>query len=161
MMIAFGIACLAVYALNTWAAYDAKPRYADASGVAMLLCVSYGLTNLLVAFYGLPEAVSAFPVMDLVFTYMVWRAWRRNRRVWKLGVMSLLVAQLAMHAAFIFLWKTSDINGGNLYTYILLLNVAFTGQLIFVGSAGLHHVLARAVRHLSGDRVWSSYEGSR
>ncbi|GLK49480.1 hypothetical protein GCM10017620_24530 [Brevundimonas intermedia] len=161
MMIAFGVACMAVFAVNAWAAWDAKPRYTDAAGVAMMLCVSYGLTNLIIGVYGLPDAIHAFPVMDAIFVWMVWRAWMKNKRAWKMGVMSLLVAQLVLHAAFIFLWKTTGIDGGNLYAYIFLLNVAFTGQLIFAGSAGLTHAVVRAFDHMLGVRRQLAHARSR
>lgn len=148
MMLAFGVACIAVYAINAWAEEDAKPRYADAVGISMMLCVSYGLSNLLVAIYGLPDAINAFPVMDAIFSFMTWRAWKRHKTAWKLGVLSLLVAQLTLHALFITSWKIAGLNEHELYGYILLVNVLFAGQLLTVGGAGLGHVLARACHWL-------------
>lgn len=149
MMLAFGLACLAVYALNAWAANDDKARYADAMGVSSLLCLSYGLSNILVEIYGFPEAILAFPIIDAALTFMVWRAWKRHPRHWKMGVVALLVAQLATHAAAIGAWKFHGLGFPGLYNYILIINVTFAAQLAVVSSAGLGHALVRISHHLS------------
>lgn len=154
MMIAFGIACLAVYAVNAWAATDDRGRYSDAAGVSALLCLSYGLSNLLVEVYGFPEAILAFPIVDSVLTFMVWRAWKRQRQAWKVGVIALLVSQLATHAAAIGAWKFGGLGFPGLYNYVLLINMTFTAQLAVVSSAGVGHALVRiggAVSRLRGD----------
>lgn len=143
MMLAFGIACLAVYAINAWAASDDNKRYADAAGVSSLLCLSYGLSNILVELYGFPEAILAFPIVDAVMTFMVWRAWVRNRRVWKVGIITLLTAQLVLHAAAIGVWKFGGLGFAGLYNYVVLVNVTFAAQLAVVSSAGLGHALVR------------------
>lgn len=161
MMLAFGLACMAVYAVNAWSAADAKPRYADAVGVSMMLCVSYGLSNVLVMVYGLPDAINAFPIMDAVFSFMIWRAWKRNHRQWKLAILALLVSQLILHAVFIALWKIGGLKDGELWRYVALVNLTFTGQLVVVGGVGLGHVLARARAWLSGVRRRHAHEGAR
>lgn len=159
MMIAFGLACLAVYALNAWAASDDQTRYADATGVSALLCLSYGLSNLLVEIYGFPEAILAFPVVDAALTFMVWRAWRRNPRVWKMVVVVLLVTQLATHVAAIGAWKLQTLSFVGLYHYVLIINLAFAAQLVVVSSAGLGHALVRIVRGLSRFRSRHTMQG--
>lgn len=148
MMVAFGIACLFVYAINAWAAADAKPRHADAAGVASLLCLSYGMTNALVTLYGFPEAVLAFPALDAVLAFMVWRACKRHTRLWKVGLLSLLVFQLAIHMVCVAAWKLGTLTHGGLYNYSLMLNVSFAAQLAVVGSAGLGHAVARISHYL-------------
>lgn len=149
MMIAFGVACMLVYAINAWAAADAKPRYADAAGVASLLCMSYGMSNILVELYGFPDAILSFPIMDAILTFMVWRAWKRNQRAWKMALMAIFVTQLAIHFVGIFAWKIGTMTGAGLYNYAVLINVTFAAQLAVVGSAGIGHALGRAFNHLS------------
>lgn len=159
MMVAFGIACLAVYALNAWAASDNHARYADATGVAALLCLSYGLSNALVGIYGFPESILAFPVVDAVLTFMVWRAWRRNPRKWKMVVIALLVAQLSAHVAAIGTWKIHGLTFDGLYNYVLIINLAFAAQLAVVSSAGLGHALARIGGRVSRFRSRHTVQG--
>lgn len=142
-MLAFGVACIAVYALNAWAASDDKARYSDAAGVSSLLCLSYGLSNVLVELYGFPEAILAFPVVDAVLTFMVWRAWVRNRSNWKVAVMALLFGQLATHAVAIGTWKFSGLTFSGIYNYALIINVTFAAQLAVVSSAGIGHAVVR------------------
>lgn len=149
MMIAFGVACMLVYAINAWAAADAKPRYADAAGVASLLCMSYGMSNVLVELYGFPDAILSFPIMDAILTFMVWRAWKRNQRTWKMALMGIFVAQLTIHFLGIFAWKIGTMTSAGLYNYAVLINVTFAAQLAVVGSAGIGHALGRAFNHLS------------
>lgn len=147
-MLAFGIACLAVYALNAWAAYDDK-AHSDAAGMSSLLCVSYGMSNVLVEIYGFPEAILAFPIIDAIMSFMVWRAWKRQRQAWKVGVLGLIVGQLATHAAAISSWKFGAMGFSGLYNYVLIINVTFAAQLAVVSSAGVGHALGRLVAYLS------------
>ena len=149
MMIVFAVACMAVYIVNSTAAIDAKPKYADAAGIAAMLCVSFGVTNALVAVYGMPEAALFFPVFDAVFAFMVWRAWQRTRKVWKLIVAGLLVGQLAMHVAMIASWNNGLLTHSGLVSYVFMLNADFTLQLLAVGSAGVSYWVSRAVDWLS------------
>ena len=149
MLIVFAAACMAVYIVNSTAAIDAKPKYADAAGIAAMLCVSFGVTNALVAVYGLPEAALFFPVFDAVFAFMVWRAWQRTRKVWKLIVAGLLVGQLAMHVAMIASWNNGLLTHSGLVSYVFMLNADFTLQLLAVGSAGVSYWVSRAVDWLS------------
>lgn len=161
MMVAFGIACLFVYAINAWAAADAKPRHADAAGVASLLCLSYGMTNALVTLYGFPEAVLAFPALDAVLAFMVWRACKRHKRRWKVGLLALLVFQLALHMLCVAAWKLGTMTQGGIYNYVVMLNVSFAAQLAVVGSAGLGHAVARISYYLSNLRRALAYGGHK
>lgn len=151
-MIASAIACLFVYLVNASAAAAEKPRYADAAGISAMLCVSFGLTNTLVALHGLPEAVLFFPVMDAVFAFMVWSAWRRDRALWKILLAWLLVAQLAMHVVLIAVWNDGALNYGGIYSYVVMINVDFALQLLTVGSVGAAYWISRLVHRLSALR---------
>lgn len=161
MMVAFGIACLLVYAVNAWAAADAKPRHADAAGVASLLCLSYGMTNALVTMYGFPDAILAFPILDAIFAFMVWRACKRHLRKWKVALLGLVVFQLALHMVCVAAWKLGTMTTGGLYNYLVMLNVSFSAQLAVVGSAGLGHALARFSYYLSHLRRAPAYGGRK
>lgn len=152
IVLLYGLACLAVYAVNAWSASQDKPNYVDAQGVAGLLAISYGLTNVVHSAYGLTDAILAFPIIDFALTWMVLRAWLRNRRAWKLVLAGLLVAQLAAHAAFIVAWHNGEATMGGLWYYTLTINGTFALQLLTVGSTGASYVLGRLVRSLSNRR---------
>lgn len=149
MMIAFAIACLATYFVNAAAAGREKPNYVDAVGISVLLCVSYGIGNLAVAAYGMPTAALLFPIFDAIFAYMVWKAWKRTGHSWKLIISGLLVSQLTMHTGLILAWGDGNLTASGLNVYILLLNVAFTLQLLTVGSVGASFWVTRFVRWMS------------
>lgn len=150
-MIFYGLACIVTFMLLAWANNDAKGLYSDALGAATLLCVSYGLTSLLVAVYGLPDAILGFPICDAAILWMVWRSWRRDRDAWKVVLASLLVGQLVVHAGFIFAWYTGTATARSLFVYIVFINGTFALQLLTVGSSGVRHALAR-YRHWLSDR---------
>jgi len=148
MMELFGLACLMTYAVNAWAAHDAKPRYADAVGVSVLFCVSYALSNLLVHLFGFPGGVMVWPLIDLALLCMVARAWYKNRTAWKAILAGILVGQLAAHVAFFHILQTGQATQGSVYIYSLIMNVSFGLQLLTVGSAGVGHAVGIASRRL-------------
>jgi hypothetical protein len=152
MMLAAGLGCLLCYVLNAAAAASERPKYTDAAGVSLLLCVSFGVTNALVWAYGYPDAILFFPFFDAVFTWMVWRAWRRSKAVWKLAVAGLLVAQLAMHVSLILSWHNGALNHAGLINYIRMINIDFALQLFIVGSVGVAYWLSRVFDSLSAVR---------
>ncbi|CAB4157151.1 hypothetical protein UFOVP679_4 [uncultured Caudovirales phage] len=141
MMVAFGVACLLTYAINAWAAAHAKPKYADAVGVSVLFCVSYALSNLLVFLFHFPGAVMVWPLIDLGLLIMVARAWYKDPTLWKAVLSTILVGQLAAHAAFFFILQTGHATQGSVWTYALIMNVTFGLQLLTVGSAGVCHAV--------------------
>jgi len=148
-MVFYGLATLMVYAVNAWAARDANPRYADALGVSLLLCVSYLVTNTTVNLFGWPDSIVYFPFLDAGFCWLLWRGWKKARKGWMVVVMFLACLQLAMHVAALYTWKTGALTQGGLYAYASLLNGAFILQLLTVGGVGLAH----AVRRLRDNRL--------
>lgn len=151
-MILFGLACMAVYGVNSYAASCARPRYVDAQGCAVMLTVAYGLSNGITYAYGLPDAILAYPLIDLILTWMVMRAWFRNKRAWKLMLAALLVTQLVAHAAFILAWQNGQATAMSLRYYVLIINGTFALQLLTVGSSGVSYVLGRLIASVSGRR---------
>lgn len=141
---------LAVYAVNAWAAKDANPRYADAYGVSILLCISYLASNITVGMFGWPDSIVFFPFLDAGFCWLLWRAWKQSRKGWMAVVMSLVCLQLSMHVVALYTWKTGALTQGGLYAYASLLNGAFILQLLTVGGVGLAH----AVRRLRDNRLY-------
>lgn len=151
-MAMFGVACMCVYAINAWANAETRNRYADALGASVLLCIGYGMSNLLVGLYGFPEAVLAFPVLDMALLFLVARAARKNMEPWKLIIALLLVFQLAIHASFIGRWHIEGIEYDDLWRYAFLNNGVFALQLLTVGSAGFGHAVVRSLDWLSDRR---------
>lgn len=147
-MIVYGLACILVFMLTAWANADSKGGFGDALGAITLLCVSYGITNVMVMVYGMPNAALGFPIIDVVFMFMVWRAWRRENCAWKLILAGLFVAQLTAHVGFIYAWNNATMTNRGFYLYIVLINGTFALQLLAVGSAGVRHAMARLVHSL-------------
>lgn len=143
-MLGYGIVCLIVFALVSWAHKNDKPNHADAVGAAALLCLSYGISNLSVALYGWPDAVLLYPALDLALAVMVWRAWVRRHRWWKLSLMTFLICQMVFHVAMIWTWKTGGLTDAGLYGYALGINLLFLGELLSVAVPGGIYGLGRA-----------------
>lgn len=135
-MFGYGIACLGVFLLSCWAHKNDKPNHADAVGASALLCLSYGISNLSIALYGFPDGILVYPVLDLCLALMVWRAWARRKRWWKLSLMALLVSQMVFHVALIMTWKTGALSTSAHYFYALAINLLFIGELIAVAFPG-------------------------
>lgn len=147
MMEAFGIACLLTYAINAWAAHDARPRYADAVGVSVLFCVSYALSNLLTELYGFPHGIVPWPFIDLFLLCMVARAWYKGPTAWKATLAFLLIVQLTAHVALFYILESGHATNGQVYIYAVMMNYTFGLQLLTVGSVGICH----AVRVIFGN----------
>lgn len=151
-MLWYGLATLAVYAVNAWAARSDKMRFVDALGVSVLLCASYLFSNALTKLVGWPDTMAWFPFLDAGFCLLLFVNWRKHPEAWKVTVMWAVVFQMICHVAAIYLWKTGGLTAWGQYVYASLLNGAFVVQLLAVGSVGIGHALAR-LRH-SGGALW-------
>lgn len=141
-MVWYGLATLFVYALNTWASRD-NPKLVDAWGVSLMLCVTYALSNIVVGLFGWPETIVWFPFIDALFATMLFYNWRKDRRAWKVVVMSAVAFQGAAHVVAIAMWKAGVLTGGSLYIYAVIMNGAYIVQLLANGGVGLAHALSR------------------
>lgn len=151
-MVFYLIGVVAVF-LICFAAYRAKPvKYADLMGVSVLLSVVFVVGNLLVALYRFPDALLAFPILDLALAGMIYRAWTLNREPWKVVMVATLVGQLLFHMVTIALWKTGDLTQSGLYWYVTGINGLFAAQLLTLGSVGAGHGLDIVRRWLSDRR---------
>lgn len=140
----FGLWCLLTYAVNAWAAANAKPRFADAAGVSVMFCMAYALSNTLVETYGFPAGVMLWPVIDVTLLAMVARSWYRERVWWKPVISALLVFQLIAHVGFFHVLQIGQATQHSVYVYAVMMNVAFGLQLVTMGSVGVGHALAVA-----------------
>jgi hypothetical protein len=152
MMLAAAIGCLLCYILNAAAAVVERPKYTDAAGIALMLCVSFGVTNTLVMAYGVPDAILFYPAFDALFAFMVWQAWLRTRETWKIAICGLLVAQLVMHVALIASWNNGELTIAGIRNYVLLINIDFALQLLIVGGVGATYWISRGFNDLFGVR---------
>lgn len=140
-MLGYGLATLAVWSLNQWAAHRDR-LLVDAMGVSWLLCTSYLLSNVLTKTVGWPETMAWFPFVDALFCAMLFHNWRRHPKRWKVIVMWAVVFQMLAHVVAIYEWKTGGLTAGGMYIYAVLLNGAYIVQLLAVGSVGLGHAVA-------------------
>lgn len=139
----YGLLTLAVYAVNAWAAKDSNPRYADAYGVSLLLCVSFLASNITVTLFGWPDAIIFFPILDAGFCWLLWRAWKQSRKGWMAAVMFLVCIQLAMHVSALYAWKMGVLTNGALRTYGAGLNGIYVLIALTVGGVGCAHAIRR------------------
>lgn len=136
------IAVVAVIAINS-----GNPRDADARGLSLMLATTWGVSNILVGLYGLPDGARLFPLIDLVAGLAVLLVWRRRPAVWKLALLSLFVLQMLGHTAFwgaLWLGRLPNSFATALMQYIVALNAMFACQLVCVAFPGGRYV---------GDRV--------
>jgi hypothetical protein len=151
-MIGYLIATAAVF-LICFYAYRSRPdKYADLMGVSVMMVMALAVSNLVHTMYGFPEAMLAFPVIDLMLVAMIFRAWMKNREAWKVVVVSAIVVQLMLHLVSIFMWKTGALTMHGLYVYVVALNGLFVVQLLTLGFVGASHGLDNLRRWLSHRR---------
>jgi hypothetical protein len=151
-MVGYLIALIAVFLL-CFMAYRLTPeKYADLMGVSALLAFVFFISNLLIAMYGFPDALLAFPVLDCFLAVMIYRAWLRSRERWKVIMVASLVAQLMLHVVVVSMWKTSNLTQHGLYLYVVAINAFFIIQLLALGVVGAGHGLDRLLRYLSDRR---------
>ncbi len=143
------IATCAVFLLSFWAYLKEPRRYADLMGVSVLLTLVFAISNLVVVLYGFPEALLAFPILDLTFAVMIYRAWLKNKEKWKVVMVGALVSQLALHTSTIAVWKTDQLSALGLWYYLNALNTLFIVQLGALGWVGGGHALRRLGAWLS------------
>ena len=148
-MVAYTVATALVF-LICFLAYRSKPeKYADLMGVSVMLTLTFAVGNLLLALYGYPDALLAFPILDVALAAMIYRAWRKNREAWKIVMVGSLVIQLMMHLVAVAMWKTGGLTQYGLWVYAVGVNAFFVVQLATLASVGVGHGLDRLRAYLS------------
>jgi len=146
-MFLYLIATAAVFVV-CFLAYRSKPeKYADLMGVSALLAMVFCIGNAILGLYRFPDALLASPVFDLFLVAMIFRSNQENPENWKYVMVGTLVAQLALHAVAIGLWKTGELTQHGLWTYVVAVNAIFVVQLLTLASVGVGHGVDRL-------RVW-------
>lgn len=160
-MLACTIATSAVF-LICFLAYRSKPeKYADLMGVSVMLTLTFAVGNLLLALYGYPDALLAFPILDVALAAMIYRAWLKNREAWKIVMVGSLVIQLMLHLVVVAMWKTGGLTQYGLWMYAVGINAFFVVQLATLASVGVGHGLDRLRRWLSDRRRVHSLSDAR
>ena len=151
-MLAYTLATAAVF-LICFLAYRSRPqKYADLMGVSTMITVLFAVGNLLLAMYRFPDALLAFPILDLTLAAMIYRAWQKNREPWKVVMVGCLVVQLMLHFTAISMWKTGALTQHGLWLYVVSINAFFVVQLATLASVGVGHGLDCLRRWLSNRR---------
>lgn len=152
LVLIYTMATLAVFAI-CFLAYRSRPqRYADLMGVSAMIALVFAVGNLLLAMYRFPDALLAFPLLDLTLAAMIYRAWQKNREPWKAVMVGSLVVQLMLHFAAIAMWKTGGLTQYGLWLYVVSINAFFVVQLATLASVGVGHGLDCLRRWLSDRR---------
>ena len=151
-VLAYTLAAAAVF-LICFLAYRSKPqKYANLMGVSTMITVLFAVGNLLLAMYRFPDALLAFPILDLTLAVMIYRAWQKNREPWKVVMVGCLVVQLMLHFTAISMWKTGALTQHGLWLYAVSINAFFVVQLATLASVGVGHGLDCLRRWLSDRR---------
>ena len=152
LVLIYTMATLAVF-LICFLAYRSRPQqYADLMGVSAMIALVFAVGNLLLAMYRFPDALLAFPLLDLTLAAMIYRAWQKNREPWKAVMVGSLVVQLMLHFAAIAMWKTGELTQYGLWLYVVSINAFFVVQLATLASVGVGHGLDCLRRWLSDRR---------
>lgn len=152
LVLIYTLATLAVFVI-CFLAYRSRPqRYADLMGVSVMIALVFAVGNLLLAMYRFPDALLAFPLLDLTLAAMIYRAWQKNREGWKVVMVWSLVAQLMLHVVAISMWKLGGLTQQGLYLYVVAVNGFFIVQLLALGCVGVGHGLDRVRAYLSDRR---------
>lgn len=160
-VLTYTIATAAVF-LVCFLAYRSRPeKYADLMGVSVMVTLVFAVGNLLVALYGFPEALLAFPVMDVALAAMIYRAWRRNKEPWKVVMTGCLVIQLMLHLVVVTMWKLGVLTQYGLWVYVVSINGFFVVRLATLASVGVGHGLDCLRRWLSDKRGVHSFSDAR
>lgn len=117
--------------------------------VATMLLGGWCVGRVLGAFLDPPESMMANPAIDLVFGVAIFMFWRKDREVWKLVIVGLLIGQCAAHAAFAMAYDPglSPLAEWEVVTrYKAANNVLFALQLLTVTWAGGLDELVRRLR---------------
>ena len=140
-MILYLYATAAVFVI-CFLAYRSKPeKYADLMGVSALLAMVFCIGNAILGLYAFPDALLAWPVLDLFLVAMIFRSNQQNPEGWKSLMVATLVGQLTLHAVTIGLWKTGSLTEHGLWTYVVAVNGLFVVQLFTLASIGMGHGL--------------------
>ncbi len=132
----WGVMSLIPLALN-WLAHRAeRNRYVDSVGLSMMLVLFWAAYNIVITSPpGRPENMIPLVGLDVLGVAVAMAAWVRHRRVYKLLLAGLFIAQLIIHVAFWLAWNAWP-NPDLLYTYMACLNGTFALQLLAVAFPG-------------------------
>jgi len=153
VFVIFGLLAVGALILNRIAWSHDKTRYTDALGLAFMLLCMWAGSNVLVAVWGVPAGLRAYPVMDLAAGLLTLFAWGSDRRNWKVALAFTFVLDCVCHLSF---WMT----GGHAFTeYALSLNALFVLQCLVVGWPGGLHVASAVMRRLRLHPSWHGVVG--
>lgn len=127
--IAYGLAAAAVLALSIYANRERYDRYVDAVGCSIMLLLFWCICNVLMVLYGLPEALMANPVINLIGTSVCGLMYATRRAFWKAGVTLCFLTQSA--TAVLFWWRLIP-----QHAYLLTDNILFAMALAFTALPG-------------------------
>ncbi|RAK68834.1 hypothetical protein [Phenylobacterium kunshanense] len=126
-------------------------RRLDAQVMATMLLIGWCFGRIMGVFLSPPQSMQLYPLIDLCFGVFAFLSWRRDPRLWKLGLVGLLLAQSAGHAAF-WLAYGDTLPPREAYAviirYMVANNAIFAAQLLLVAWAGGVDDLARGLLSL-------------
>lgn len=147
--IGFGLACIAVLAIDMAAWLRKSGGCGDAVACAGILLMTWAASNVMVALYTPPAAYLLYPITDAMAGATVMWMWFTKRARWKLVLVGLFLLQCILHVAF---WLHEDKSYGVLYAYVLGINISFGLQLLVTAWPGGEHVVAGIADLFRGPR---------
>lgn len=119
-------------------------RHMDALLGASMLCVFWALTTIFAGLWDFPESKKFHSLIDLIGLLAATAMYATQRRVWKVALATLFMAQLIIHALY---WSVygGPTSGSIARGYILTLNITWVAQLLCVAYPGGSVVLRSAL----------------
>lgn len=133
---AYGLAAALVLALSLFASRERYDRHVDAVGCSVMLLLFWCICNILLTFYGLPNALLANPVINLIGTAVCGLMYATRPARWKAGVTLCFLTQSGTAVLF---WSGYMPQ----HAYLLLDNIVFAMELAFVSVPGGLYVANR------------------
>ncbi len=100
-----------------------------ALGVATLLLMGWVLARVISVFWGPPESMVLYPLLDALFGAITFAAWKRRAEPWLIVLTGLFLFQCVLHAAFWLAYPAPR----SLYVYVVANNAIFALELLTAG----------------------------
>jgi hypothetical protein len=132
-------------------------RNPDAIGLSGMIVVGWCFERICWVIWSPPEAMTLYPVMDVVLGLTTLAAWGTRPAWWKLALTAAFLFQCCLHVAF---WGAYPLGGASVARYEAVLNCSYAVELCLVASSGLGHVARMALDRMF-TRSWHSHHAGR
>jgi hypothetical protein len=148
----FGFATLAVIGFTSWHERASK----EAFKCALLLAALFSATNLLNINLPYPQALMAYPILDLVAGSFVALVVFRRFQFWSFVLSMTFLAQCGLHVIF-WVGQSQGQDYSAVFGYMSKLNILFGAQLACVCLPGIADGLSRFIHSRLPDPLYGDH----